>query len=201
MTYEEVRRMVLELANQYSIAGEPISPAYNNQSDDLHKIPSLLNQAIMDIRTGVKPLRSVCELGREDAPGWAELPEDFWRLVSGGVRKVDGGGAPRPCNRCQISGGRRIWLSPGHYLVEYERYPEQLPVNPADTYTLEEDPEVLQAAAFFAAAHLVRTDDAFSFAALQNEYERRLSRMVPRVTAEFLPVQDAYGAYEEGGGI
>ena len=52
MKYARIKRTVLELLNQYSIAGEIISPAYNNQSDDMHRIPTFINHALLDISHG-----------------------------------------------------------------------------------------------------------------------------------------------------
>ena len=54
MTYAEIKRQTLELANMYSIAGEPVPGSYNNQQDYLNRIPSLINTALVNIRTLVK---------------------------------------------------------------------------------------------------------------------------------------------------
>ena len=198
-TYARIRRRVLELIDQYSVAGETISLSYNGQSDFVHRIPGLIDQALVHIRTGVLPLRTVCRLGEGTAlgGGWIrrDLPGDLWRIVSGGVRRV-GPDGPVPVTRWRLQGRRAILTPPGVFLVEYDRYPEQLPDDPPDEYELPEDPEVLDAACLYAAAGLVLREDEALYAALRNEYEDRLSRMVPGLTAETAAVLDVY---QEGG--
>ena len=232
MQYGDIKRVVLELLDQYSIAGSEISPAYNHQSDDIHRIPNLINQALTDIRTGVLPERAVYQLddpesnqeinqdiyqdanqSNQDAnqnangenqenPGVSNrsgavwnlhtLPADFWRLRSGGVRKLDSQNAPTPVNQYQLLGKKSILTPPGRYLIEYDRYPGQLPADPNDNYMLDEDPEVIQAACLYAAAMIAAREDDTLYAALSNAYESRLARMIPAVTAEVRTIQDAY---------
>lgn len=200
MTYGKIRRAVLERLNQYSIAGEVISPAYNHQSDALGRIPNLINHALVDIRTGVKPRQGI-HRWKQDLNGWAQhtLPADFWRMRSGSLRRVEKDGPPEPVKDFRLIGNRLIWTPPGEYLLEYDRYPEQLPENPPDGYDLREEPDVLCAAYLYAAAGLVMMEDETAFAALSNEYESRKAAMMPSVTAEILPVMDAYRfGYAEG---
>ena len=159
----------------------------------------------MDIRTGVLPERAVCQVGdsQSDAdsqdgtnPGgvWImhTLPGDFWRPRSGGVRKLDGQNRPAPFNQYQLIGKKSVLTPPGRYLIEYDRYPEQLPANPNDHYNLDEDPEVIQAACLYAAAMLAAREDETLYSALYNAYESRLTRMIPAPAAEVRIVQDVY---------
>ena len=196
MQYRNIKRAVLELVDQYSTAGEVISPAYNHQSDTIQKIPGLINQALLDIRTGPYPERSVCRLehGETLSNGWKQhiLPGDFWRLCSGGVRKLSDDG-PQCTNEYQLLGGRTLLTPEGVYLVEYYHYPEQLPDDPADEYEFSESPEAIRIACLYAAACLMRTEDEFAYTTLSNEYEARLSRLTPALAAETRTVQDVYG--------
>ncbi|MBR3569845.1 MAG: hypothetical protein IKN96_03450 [Oscillibacter sp.] len=196
MQYRTVKRAVLELIDRHSVAGEEISPAYNNQSDALRRIPGLVNQALLDIRTGPAPERSVCRLdGGERLPDGRRrhaLPGDFWRLCSGGVRKLCADGA-RPANDYELWGERAIVTPEGSYSAEYYHYPALLPDDPTDEYECGETAEVLRLACLYAAACLMRTEDEFAYATLYEEYETRLNRLTPAVVAEVGAVADAYG--------
>ena len=196
MEYRNIKRAVLELMDQYSVAGETVSPAYNNQSDALRRIPGLINQAFLDIRTGPAPERGVCRLehGQRLENGWREhtLPGDFWRLCSGGVRKITPDGLI-PVNEYQLLGERTILTPDGAYMAEYYHYPEQLPADPSDEYDCGETPDIIRIACLYAAACLMRNEDEFAYNTLWNEYESRLSRLTPALTAEVHTVRDAYG--------
>ena len=63
MLYSEIKRAVLSHINQYSIAGGQVSLTYNNQADYVNRIPQLINEALVNIRTSVKPLPTVVEVG------------------------------------------------------------------------------------------------------------------------------------------
>ena len=64
-----------------------------------------------------------------------------------------------------------------------------------DEYELDEDPEVIQAATYYASAYLVLQEDEFAFASLYNDYESRLGRISPGITVEGQPVEDSYGTW------
>ena len=193
MNYGEIKRAVLELINQQSIAGVPIASDYNNQSDYISRIPGRINEAVMYIRTGVYPKRHVMPVEQTNTTGWEAvyLPSDCRRIISGGIREVTASG-PVPTTKYRLLGDNQIWFPAGSYLVEYESFPPQLPVAPVDAYTFPEDPDVIQAAIYYTAAHLVRMDDEFSYQALYNEYRARLATLAPAVTAEIVPIQDVY---------
>ena len=57
---------------------------------------------------------------------------------------------------------------------------------------MEEDPEVIQTAMYYAAAYLVLPDDQFMYTVLYNDYESRLGRISPGITAELQQVDDVY---------
>lgn len=197
MTYAEIKRQTLELANMSTIAGEQVPSSYNNQQDYLNKIPSLINTALVNIRTLVKKSSEVYTLENGEDFGDMiryELPSDFYSLKTGGVCRIQNGKFEKSNNyRLQ---GRKYILIPkyasGEYMVEYYRYPVQLPSDPEDTYELEEDPEVIQTAEYYAAAYLVLPDDQFMYTVLYNDYESRLGRISPGVTVEIHDVEDSY---------
>ena len=54
MTYGQMRDRVLMLLNQYSIAGGKIRVTYNNQADDLTRVPGAVNEALVYLATTAK---------------------------------------------------------------------------------------------------------------------------------------------------
>ena len=193
--YGDLRRQVLSLVRKYSIAGKETPAAYNCQADDLNRIPLLLNEALAQLRTEGKPDTAAAILtGGEEYGGWMRcpLPEDCHALRTGGVTVLRGGRLRRT-NDYRLQ-GKYILVPPGEtYTVEYDRVPVQLPLDAAEDLKIVEDPEVLHAAVCYAAAYLVMQEDEFAYAALRNEYERRLSRLSAGVTAEVGTVEDVYG--------
>ena len=193
MTYGEIKRAVLELIDQHSAAGTEIAATYNNQADALSRLPGFVNAALSEIRT-VVPDHAVhhADLTDRSEYGWisVRLPDDCQRILFGGVRKITPNG-PEPCPLEQrVVWDQEILLKPGEYFIPYVRCPQRLPVSPTppDTYDLRERPDVLDCAFCQAAARLVMREDEFTYAALMNEYESRLARLVPQPTAEYIPI-------------
>lgn len=197
--YGQLRREVLSRVRKYSIAGQETPASYNCQADDLNRIPLLLNEALVQLRTeGKRDTAAAVLTGGEEYGGWVRyrLPEDCYALHTGGVTVLRDG-KPRRTNDYRLQ-GKYILVPPGEtYTVEYDRYPVQLPPDAAEDLEIVEDPEVLHAAVCYAAAQLVMQEDEFAYAAFCNEYERRLSRLSAGVTAEVAAVADVYGG--EGG--
>jgi hypothetical protein len=127
-------------------------------------------------------------------PGYsAKLPEDFWRLRTGGIEKLESDGRYHRTNNYKLRGKNRlVFPEKAFYRIEYYRYPQQLPLDPADDDELTEDPDVLQAAIVYAAANLVMYDDEHAYAVLYNDYESRLSRLVTGPDIEVHTVEDSY---------
>lgn len=196
MLYSEIKRETLGHINQYTMAGAPVAASYNNQADYLNRIPLLVNEGVMNIRTLVKPEPVVLQL--EDPEKYGDLlryrlPEDFWSLRTGGVSIIRNGHFEKT-NEYRLQ-GKDFFLTPDNgdsYTVEYYRYPNKLPLDAKDDDELEEDDEVIQAATYYAAANLVLLEDEFAYTRLYNDYETRLSRISRGVTCEVHPVQDAY---------
>ena len=198
MKYADIKRAVLSHINQYTMAGSQVAPSYNNQADYLNRIPVLLNEALVNIRTLVKPIPVVLPLTDGEPYGGMiryELPTDCWTIKTGGVSVIRGGKFQRT-NQYRLQGKKYILVpEDGSYTVEYYRYPVQLPLDNTltDSYELDEDPEVIQTATYYASAYLVLQEDEFAYATLYNDYESRLGRISPGITAEVQPVEDSYG--------
>ena len=137
MTYREIKRRVLEHINRATIAGQEVSPAYNGQSDDLMRIPGLINEAVVSIRTLARPETGVFtpEEG-ESMYGMKkyDLPTDFRSMKGGGVYQVKDGRL-ESFGGWRLFGSRAILLPEGKFLVEYCRYPD-LPARIAPSPTL-----------------------------------------------------------------
>ena len=209
LSFGLIKRAVLELINQATIAGAEVPLSYNNQADYVRRIPNLINQAVMKIRTTLKPDLRTAELSdgeRGDGGTLYPLPPDCRALVSGGVWRGTAGDSQagerhfpmERTNDYRLMGRSILILSPDggpkpRYFVEYQAYPVQLPADPGDEFRLEETPEVIQAAEYYAAAQLIMMEDEFSYASLMNEYESRLAAMAPPPAAQVHPVRDVYG--------
>lgn len=199
MLYSEIKRETLSHINQYTMAGSQISTFYNNQADYLNRIPQLINEALVNIRTLVKPEPVVYPLTDGEDYGDMiryELPADFWSLKTGGVTMIRDGRFQKT-NDYRLQGKRFVLVpksAESSYTVEYFRYPNQLPIDKTltDNFNLEEDIEVIQAATYYAAANLVLLEDEFAYASLYNDYESRLTRIAPVVTAEVFTTGDVY---------
>lgn len=198
MLYSEIKREVLEHINQYTMAGAQIAATYNNQADYLSRIPNLINEALVNIRTLVKPEPVVYELVDGSRYGDLmryELPDNFWSMKSGGVSVIRNGHFEKT-NDYRLMGKKSILVpaDSAQYVVEYHRYPNLLPTDKSltDATELDEDIEVIQTATYYAAANLVLMDDEFAYSTLYNDYESRLGRISRGITCEVQPVTDAY---------
>ena len=198
MTYAEIKRKVLELTNRYSVAGEIISPAYNNQSDYIRRIPGLINDAVLRIRTEVRPIegsRTLTGGVKQGSMRRYGLPSECRRIKTGGVYRIVGG-EWQPTANYRLLGNYGILLPDdgAEYEVEYYcRTPECLPADPSDAYDISEEPEVLTAACYYAAGMLAMDDNEFVYAGLCNEFESRINGMASLPTAEISVIQDVYG--------
>ena len=199
MLYSDIKRETLGHINQYSMAGSQVPASYNNQEDYLNRIPILINEGVMNIRTLVKPEPVLYRLTSGDDYGDMiryELPDDFWSLKTGGVSVIYRDHFEKT-NQYRLHGKRHILIpqnAPGSYTVESYRYPNRLPLDKTltDDFDLDEDIEVIQAATYYAAANLVMLEDEFAYSSLYNDYESRLTRISRGLTAEVQQVYDAY---------
>ena len=176
-----------------------MADSYNNQKDYINRIPSLVNDAVMEIATTARKIPSLVRL--EELPSreterevWYELPDDFYQLVSGSVVTTCEG-AVLHTNRYALQ-GKNYLLVPkeeaGSYSLVYFRYPRLLGENPREEDPLDNEPETHFAVAFYVASYLVAHDDAFLCSLFYNKYEDKLAKMGPGVTAELNGVSDVY---------
>ena len=197
MTYREIKRRVLEHINRATIAGQEVSPAYNGQSDDLMRIPGLINEAVVSIRTLARPETGVFtpEEG-ESMYGMKkyDLPTDFRSMKGGGVYQVKDGRL-ESFGGWRLFGSRAILLPEGRFLVEYCRYPDLLPEDPEEDFDYVQDVEVLYAAIYYAAANLVMPEDEFVYSALMRDYENRFARMIAPVACTTGNIGDVYASF------
>lgn len=208
MTFAQARDMALNLIHQESIAGTVIPGSYNNQQDYLNKIPGLINAAQVDIATTTKPIPAEVTLGeleREDANGWYKytLPDDLWQRRGSGLL-VPAPRRPGPYFHkgytrvnfpLRMVGNEYLMLPqrlPDETVLEYFRYPKDLPDTPADDDLLDNVPEAQMAVPYYVAAYTVIYDDAFLYASLKNEYEAKKASMHDLVRTEVDPIMDVY---------
>lgn len=202
-TYGELKRKALELIGRYSVAGAIISSDYNNQSDYESRIPGLLNDAFLRIRSEARP--RVC--ARRFSDGGTrlgdmrmfDLPNGYRGIKTGGAFRI-ADGRFRPCADFRLMGERSILFPDdgAERVIEYYADPEALPASPEDGYEMDEDGEVLTAACYYAASMLLLGRDEFAHASLYNEFDSRLAGMRRPPTAEISEIEDVYG-YAEGG--
>lgn len=207
MKYKEVRDKTLMLLNQYSVAGEKMEASYNDQQDYLNRIPSLVNDAVMEIATTYRKIPVVLRLNdltAEDLGGAAryELPDDFFQFRSGDALLTTEDGRVLHTNVCAIQ-GRKYLLVPkgearrlGDCAVTYYRYPRPLdPLSPDENDELDNVPETHYAVPYYVASFLVSQDDPFLCSLLYNKYEDRLGKMGPDVSAAAAQTEDAFGFF------
>lgn len=201
MTYGQVKKAVLKLLNQYSVAGSLVADSYNNQQDYLNRMAPLVNDGVMEIATTARKIPVLLTLSEENGERLGkmvryDLPEDFYQFKSGGtvVTCTDGHVLHTNLYRTQ---GKKYILVPadeaGEYTVEYYRYPALLGDDPADDEELDNDPITHRAVPYYVAAHLVIHDEAYLYQAYYNKYEDMLAKMTPAPFAEVTGVQDVYG--------
>lgn len=208
MTYGQVRDQVLKLLNQYSVAGTKVDASYNNQQDYLLRIPSLVNDAMVEIATTARKIPAtlrLADLPQEDLGRMVrfELPQNFYQFISGSVVKTMEG-IVLHTNHYAVQ-GHKFLLVPAEevedYSLTYYRYPNLLTERPDDLDELDNEPETHYAVACYVAAYLADYDDAALGALLHNAYEDKLMKMSAGLSAEVHPVADAYGFFGGGGAI
>lgn len=217
MTYQEVKKQVLKLLNQYTIAGSGVPDTYNNQADYIKRIPGLINDAMMELSTTVRKIEARCELTEEGVVDADDsvvgdvavsdhqvvycLPEDMYQFPSGSVfRYRDGTNGDLQRFSLFMLRGRKCIVLPKRALkaggsLIYYRYPVLLPEEDADidpTAELDNVPEVHRAIPYYVAGTLALHDDPFLASTLMNAYEDKLAKMQPEITAETGPVRDVY---------
>ena len=194
MTYGEMKAFVLQLLNQYSIAGDEVPLTYNDQADAVARIPALVRDALYYIATTVRRLRAVAELTEPEVLGQQlayDLPEDCFQIVGGLIRTEDG----TRLRNYRVLGGRQVLVPKGEkgpWLVEYFRYPAVPVGTPEEDDFLDCPPEAQSAVAYYVAAHLAMEDNQYLHGALYNEFEMKMARLQEGQVLECGVVEDAY---------
>ena len=201
MTYGQVKRAALRLLNASTIAGSDIPLNYNNQADLVLAMPSLVDDAMMQIATTVRKIpAAVCldTLDKSRCGDWLRytLPADCWRVRNGGLLRP--GEEARFGNYRTVGGALLLPEREEGLWLEYWRYPVSIGEKPADGKALDNSPDTHTAIPYFVAAQLVLYDDAYRYAALHNEWESRLARMSEPVESERCAVRDAYALFADG---
>jgi len=203
MDYKWAQNFILQLINQYSVAGSEVASSYNNQADYLKRIPKLLDDAAIHVATGAGKIRTITaleSLTRKTMGSWYlyELPEDCWQVCSEGLIRTDWEQLHR-YSKYRLLGDNGLAVPKtldGEMHLEYFRYPALLGDSPQDNTPLDNTVEAQMALPYYAAALIVMQDDSFAYSALMNEFEAKLSRMGERMQAQITIIEDAYDAGE-----
>ena len=199
MTYGEMKEFVLQLLNRFSTAGSEVAVSYNDQADLLLRIPALTRDALYYVTTTACRLRAVAELAEPEQDGKMlvyDLPDDCFRLMSGGLLRVDRQGYFSRYHRYRLAGNRKLLIpkeDKGSFRVEYFRYPQVSEGIPEDGDFLDCPPEAQSAVAYYVAAHLAMEDSSFLYAALYNEFERKMARLQELPATDCSVTEDVYG--------
>lgn len=203
MTYGWVQDQVLKLLNQYSIGGTNVPTTYNNQADFINRIPSLVNDAIMEIATTAKKIPATVELSGlyYDEVGEYKryrLPQNFYQPQTGSV-VLTAEGTRLHTNQYRLEGRDYVLLPKdvrGVCSLAYYRYPALLPESEDSTtlrkIQLDNTEETHMAIPFYVASFLLADSDAFRCSLFYNKYEDKLAKMDAGVSLEIVPVVDAY---------
>ena len=206
MNYKWARDYVLQLIDQYSVAGNVTQETYNNQADYLARIPKLLNDAQVYVATTVGKIRAVENLENlscDDNGKWLvyTMPGDFWQLCSGGLIRYDEDNELERCNLYHAIGANQIAVSKtvsGNMSVEYYRLPRPLSEKPEEDELLDNTVPAQMTLPYYVAAHLVMYDNAYAYQALYNEFETRLARLAESPTIIYGTVADTYSGGDWG---
>ena len=211
MNYGEIRDASLKLIRQYTIAGTPYVPSYNNQQDYLNEIPFLVNDCLIYIATSVRKIPAQVTFDPAQGEDYGDyyrfaLPEDLLEIRSGGLLVP---------NADLRRGERRVWTQyvmqePDYILIpktlekpavlDYYRRPQLLSFSdtPADETRIDAPLNVQIAIPYYVAAHLVMEDDSFRYASFMNEFENKMARLPAAPYTEITEVADVYSFGEEG---
>lgn len=202
LNYGQVKDQVLKLLNQYTVAGSKVAGSYNNQQDYIERIPTLVNDAVMEIATTARKIPALFNLNNLPhmdlgAQVRYQLPEDFYQFISGSVVKTKEGKTLH--TNCFSVQGHKSLLVPaeeaGDYTVEYYRYPALLPEDPSDDEELDNEPETHFAIPFYVASFLVAHDEPFLCSLFSNKYADKLTKMSEGVATEARVTDDVYNFF------
>ena len=201
ITYGEFKTLVLQHLDMHTVAGEEVPLDYNNQEDFVRRIPSLTNIALRSIATTACPIQETISLSSPGygsisamPGGWSKvtMPADYWRIRGNGIGILGENGIVAS-GAYKFLNNREILVRTSeipNMVITYDRYPRK--VAGVDDETLDCDDSVAYCASFYVAAELMRTEDAYSYQSLFNEYQDRLNQLVRPVYAEFVRTESCY---------
>ena len=176
MTYGQIRDAALKLLQQYSLGDAPIPRTYNEQGDDLRRIPELVDDAMWIIASGPRRIHAAKPLERlpeRDRGGMmcCSLPQNLMEIVPGGLLVLEEGRRPRAC--CDaIAAGQ---------------------TEPCDQYDLDNTPDAHRAVPYYVAAQLALREDETVHAALLRQWQEMLLRLAPLPQPRRHLIGDVYG--------
>ena len=204
MKFKEFRKLVLQHLDQYSVAGEEIPLAYNNQADYSERICALANIALRTIATQTAPLTAILDPQSSNAKkeemenGLTKItmPTDFFKMTGQGIPTFGG----------DVDYARNMtyqFLPPNQIIVKtkdlpkiqipYHRYPRQL--HGQEDEILDGSETVADCASFYVAAQLARHDSPYAYQSLYNEFETMMTRLKPPLITEFSETEDVYSFF------
>lgn len=200
MTYSQLEQAVLGLLNQFTIAGDGVKKTYNLQQDILIRIPALADDAQIHLATYGKKIPATVKLEDLDKEPVGDgylysMPEDFYQFRESAILDVRDTIPRKVPFRGYINDSQFLFREPteDRFLVQYYRYPRLLGENPVGTDRLDNTEDVQRLVPYYVAAHIAMYDDAYSYSALNNEFETRLARLEKPLVAEYCHVEDVYG--------
>ena len=200
MTYGKLKERVMQLIFSYSVAGSEIPESYNNQADYLAMIPSLVNDAQMDVATTVRRLPAIAELSSLEhytlcGKELYTLPDDCWNLMTGGLLYKNSRRYERFFGYRLLASGRVLELPArlgDEFAVEYWRYPELVDDDTDETEELDNTPDVHECIVYYVASYLLLYDDPYRAEIFKKQYTERLVRLKEPVWAEPQPIHNLY---------
>ena len=206
MTYGQIRDAALKLLQQYSLGDQPIPRTYNEQGDDLRRIPELVDDAMWIIASGPRRIHAAKPLERlpeRDRGGMmcCSLPQNLMEIVPGGLLVLEEG-EPRYESgfvRCD-EGHILLPRTSGEVWLEYYRRPRACcdaiapgQTEPCDQYDLDNTPDAHRAVPYYVAAQLALHKDETMHAALLRQWQELLLRLAPLPQPRRHLIGDVYG--------
>ena len=203
MKYSEFKVLVMQHLDQYGVAGVTVPESYNNQADDTARICALTNIALRTIASRTKPLLASLDPNAagitctEDlGNGWTKIkmPADFLRMSGQGLPRLSPDGSyDRNMHYRYLSNNEIVVRTeelPG-LIITYYRLPRK--VQGYENEELDASEMAAECASFYVAAQLARTESAYAYQTLYNEFETMMERLRDPAITEMSRTEDVYG--------
>ena len=122
------------------------------------------------------------------------MPGDFYQMDGNEVYFCDAGGVTKPATQYRIDNQTIVVPSgaEGEWIVHYFRYPAQIDDQTPEDFKLDNTLEALLCIPYYAASHLLRSDDPYRSQLLMNEFELMISRLNQDTAASIREIADVY---------